>query len=72
MYLSNVCSLAWIVGFTVEIYLIFIHGISNEGLRSSDLFKSGGLDRCLIAFVTVITTLVLPVVVMVYAYGYII
>ncbi|KAJ8044651.1 hypothetical protein HOLleu_07443 [Holothuria leucospilota] len=55
----------------MEMCILFIYRISHEGKCMNEV-KIGGIGRYLIAFVSVITTLVLPVVVILYVYGYII
>lgn len=64
----SMCILAWISGIVLSIYFPIIHRVEDDGDCSSRSVKRGSPERYAIVVLSVVTTLILPVGVMLYAY----
>ncbi|KAJ8044660.1 Somatostatin receptor type 1 [Holothuria leucospilota] len=64
----SVCVLAWILSAIINLYFPLTYHVSEAGECTSDSLKRGSSGRYVIALVTVMTTLVLPVAIMLYVY----
>ncbi|KAJ8044646.1 Rhodopsin, GQ-coupled [Holothuria leucospilota] len=64
----SMCILAWILGIVLSIYFPFIHRVEDDGDCTSRSVMRGSPERYAIVVLSVVTTLILPVGVMLYAY----
>ncbi|KAJ8044656.1 Neuromedin-U receptor 2 [Holothuria leucospilota] len=64
----SVCVSAWILGGIVNLYFPLTHEVSDKGECTNDRLERGSPGRYVIAVITLLTTLVFPVGIMLYAY----